>query len=59
MARRAYEDPERSKTIMGRIPAKRWGDPQDVADVIAFLVSDKARYVTGTVLPVDGGYSIA
>jgi len=59
LARRAFEDPERSKTIMNRIPAGRWGDPQDVADVISFLVSDKARYVTGVTLPVDGGYSIA
>jgi len=59
LSRRAFEDPERSQGIMARIPMKAWGMPEDVANVIAFLVSENARYVTGTTLPVDGGYSIA
>ncbi|MGE8188712.1 SDR family NAD(P)-dependent oxidoreductase [Pseudomonas sp. NPDC086278] len=59
LSRRAFEDPARSESIMARIPMKSWGAPEDVANVIAFLVSDNARYVTGTTLPIDGGYSIA
>ena len=55
----ARTDPLRNAAITQRIPLGRWGDPRDVADVIAFLVSDEARYVTGAVLPVDGGYCIA
>lgn len=44
--------------VLSRIPLQRLADGNDVADVVLFLVSDAARYVTGVVLPVDGGYSI-
>lgn len=49
-------DPEASATILGRMPMRRWGTPADVADGYVFLASPAAAYVTGVVLPVDGGY---
>ncbi len=50
------EDPERSKAILGRIPAGRWGEPQDFKGPVVFLCSEAASYVNGTVLLVDGGW---
>jgi 2-dehydro-3-deoxy-D-gluconate 5-dehydrogenase len=49
-------DPVRSRQILERIPAGRWGDPDDIAGAAVFLCSDAARYVTGHVLAVDGGW---
>jgi len=42
-----------------RIPVGHIGDPKDVAEAVAFLVSDKAKYIVGAVLPVDGGFNIS
>lgn len=53
------DDPARRDAISARTPLGRWGEPDDVAGVVEFLCSDAARFVTGVVLPVDGGYSIA
>ncbi|WP_273281247.1 2-dehydro-3-deoxy-D-gluconate 5-dehydrogenase KduD [Pseudooceanicola atlanticus] len=50
------DDPERSKAILDRIPAGRWGDPQDIGGTAAFLASPAARYIHGAVLNVDGGW---
>lgn len=51
-------DPEREASILGRIPAGRWGTPADLQGAFAFLASDAAAYVTGVVLPVDGGWLV-
>jgi 3-oxoacyl-[acyl-carrier protein] reductase len=42
-----------------RIPAGHIGDPEDVAEAVAFLVSEKAKYIHGVILPVDGGLNVA
>lgn len=53
------DDHQRSAPIIARTPMKRWGTPQDVAGPVLFLASAQAQFVTGVVLPVDGGYLIA
>ncbi|MDX3520597.1 SDR family oxidoreductase [Streptomyces scabiei] len=50
------DDPTRSKAILDRIPAGRWGNPDDLAGATVFLASDAATYIHGTTLPVDGGW---
>jgi 2-dehydro-3-deoxy-D-gluconate 5-dehydrogenase len=50
------EDPERSRSIMERIPAGRWGTPEDLKGAVVFLCSDAANYVHGTLLNIDGGW---
>lgn len=52
------EDSRRSEAILSRTPLGRWGEPADVVGPVLFLASDAARFVTGVVLPVDGGYLI-
>ncbi|OIN59272.1 SDR family oxidoreductase [Arsenicibacter rosenii] len=49
-------DPERSQSILSRIPAGRWGEPEDFKGPTVFLASDASSYVHGTVLTVDGGW---
>ena len=50
------DDPVRLPQITARIPAERWGSPDDMAGAVAFLASADAAYVHGTVLTVDGGW---
>jgi 2-deoxy-D-gluconate 3-dehydrogenase len=50
------EDPVRHKQILDRIPAGRWGDPDDLGGAVVFLASNAADYVHGHVLVVDGGW---
>jgi len=52
------DDPERKAKILGRTPMARFGDPRDIGRAAVFLSSDAAAFITGAVLPVDGGASI-
>ena len=49
-------DETRSREILGRIPAGRWGTPEDLAGAFLFLASSASDYVHGAILPVDGGW---
>ncbi|MGB0665108.1 MAG: 2-dehydro-3-deoxy-D-gluconate 5-dehydrogenase KduD [Pontibacterium sp.] len=50
------DDESRSKEILDRIPAGRWGLPEDVAGPVVFLASDASRYINGYTVAVDGGW---
>ncbi|TIR47066.1 MAG: 2-dehydro-3-deoxy-D-gluconate 5-dehydrogenase KduD [Mesorhizobium sp.] len=49
-------DPDRSAAILGRIPAGRWGRPDDIGDAAVFLLAPASDYMHGAVMPVDGGW---
>jgi len=49
-------DPNRSTSILDRIPAGRWGVPDDLKGVVVFLASAASDYVNGAIIPVDGGW---
>ena len=50
------DDAERNDWVLSRIPMKRWGTPEDMAGIYVFLASDAASYITGQLIPVDGGF---
>ena len=50
-------DEARSAAILARTPLKRWGEPADIGGSVVYLCSEAACFVTGTVLPIDGGYA--
>jgi 2-deoxy-D-gluconate 3-dehydrogenase len=59
LTRNARRDvPGLHERVLGRTPAGRWGDPADFAGIAVFLASAASDFLTGTAIPVDGGYSI-
>ncbi|MEN5065211.1 SDR family NAD(P)-dependent oxidoreductase [Achromobacter aegrifaciens] len=59
LTRALQDDPERSGPILQRTPLGRWGKPEDVAEGVTFLCTPAASFMTGVILPVDGGYLVA
>lgn len=59
MARMIWENPELADPVSARTPMGRWGDPQELGDVVGFLCAPESRFVTGVMIPVDGGYAIS
>lgn len=53
-----YEHPEYGPAILSRTPAGRWGTPDDMRGIAVFLASRASDFVTGTAIPVDGGFSV-
>jgi len=49
-------DAERNTAILSRIPANRWGTPEDLTGAFVFLSSPASDYMNGTIVPVDGGW---
>jgi NAD(P)-dependent dehydrogenase (short-subunit alcohol dehydrogenase family) len=58
LTKAAQADPARSEAIVARTPFGRWGKPDDIGGAVVFLCSEGAGFITGSVLPVDGGYSV-
>ena len=59
LTRKARADmPALNDTVLARTPIKRWGDPRDFEGIAAFLASDASAFITGTAIPVDGGFSV-
>ena len=58
MTRSIWSDPEKRRPMDERIPAGRWGTPEDFQGVAVFLASPASDYITGVMIPVDGGYAV-
>lgn len=49
-------DPARNAALLARIPAERWGKPEDFKGAVVFLASRASSYITGEIITVDGGW---
>ena len=56
LAARAWSDPSKSEPVLARMPSGRFAETSDVAEVIAFLLSDASSMLNGIALPIDGGF---
>lgn len=59
LGRQAWSDPARRASMLGKIPLGRFAEPREIANVIAFLLSDLAAMINGVTLPIDGGFLAA
>lgn len=59
LSRMLWENEDYSAPIVARTPMGRWGDPQELGDVIGFLCAPASRFVSGTLIPVDGAYTVS
>jgi NAD(P)-dependent dehydrogenase (short-subunit alcohol dehydrogenase family) len=58
LTRPLQDDAARSDAILNRTPLGRWGKPEDIGGAVTFLCSEQAGFITGAVLPIDGGYMV-
>lgn len=58
MARKAWSDPAKSAPRLSRMPLGRFLEPEEIAETIAYLLSDRAKAITGVCLRADGGFSV-
>ncbi len=59
MNRFLWEDDAARQATVARAPLGRWGKPAEIGEVVAFLASDRAAYITGQTIVVDGGLTVA
>jgi NAD(P)-dependent dehydrogenase (short-subunit alcohol dehydrogenase family) len=58
MAVKAWSDPAKSEPLLKRIPLGRFIEPEEIAESIAYLLSDRSAMINGVMLPIDGGMMI-